>query len=209
MATAATLDQSTDQTDLPLIVRGSIILGVLQSVLVLAVSLVNRGLEGTGDTVVTGLFVALGIALCCFLPALWIRPRTIDGIAAAAGLGLGAALVYLVVDVIVLQRIGTYTNRWWEVGGGSNWWYHPVWWMVSSYLSWFGAWVFANQLRARGAASLGGAIALVGALAVACGAAAVVLGFPGATWHVATFAVAVLPALVLATLISGLAAARR
>lgn len=209
MANAATLDHSTDQTDLPIIVRGSVILGVLQSVLVLAVSLVNRGLEGTPDTIVTGLLVALGVILCCFLPAIWIRPRTIDGIAAAAGVGLGAALVYMTIDVILLQRIGTYTNRWWEIGGMSNWWYHPVWWMVSCYLSWLGAWIFANQLRARGNSSLAGAVLLVAAFAVALGALAAVLGFPGASWNVGTFAVAVLPALALATLTSGFAAARQ
>jgi hypothetical protein len=209
MATAATLDHSTDQTDLPLIVRGAVILGAIQSVLVLAVSLVNRGLEGTPDTIVTGVLVALGIGICCVLPAIWIRPRTIDGIAAASGIGLGAALVFLVIDVILLQRIGTYTNRWWAVGGMSNWWYHPVWWMVSAYLSWLGAWVFANQFRARGASSLAGAIVLVAALAVACGALAALVGFPGAAWSLPTFVVAVLPALALATLISGFAGSRR
>jgi hypothetical protein len=36
------------------------------------------------------------------------------------------------------------------------------------------------------------------------GALAVILGFPGAQWHVATFAVAVLPALALTTIVSGL-----
>lgn len=207
MATAATLDQSTDQTDLPLIVRGSIILGVLQSVLVLAVSLVNRGLEGTGDTVVTGLFVALGIALCCFLPALWIRPRTIDGIAAASGIGLGAALVYLVVDVIVLQRIGTYTNRWWEVGGGSNWWYHPVWWMVGTFLPWMGAQILASQARS-GAVSIAKGMVTALALTIVCWVLAVLLHFPGAGWNLGSFGVAFLPGVTLAAVLGALGGRR-
>lgn len=208
MATAVPFDQTTDQTDLSLIVRGSLILGVIQSVLVFAVSLVNKGLDGTPDTVATGLLVALGVAACCFLPAVWTRPRTIDGIAAAAGIGLGAALAYLVIDVILLQRIGTYTNRWWEIGGGSNWWYHPVWWMVSAYLSWFGGWIIANQVRRTGAISVPMAIVLLAVLTAVCGAVGVVVGVPGAAWNLPTFAVAVLPALALGTVVSGIGGAR-
>jgi hypothetical protein len=49
---------------------------------------------------------------------------------------------------------------------------------------------------------------VVAALTVAIGALAAILGFPGAEWHVATFAVAVLPALALATIVSGLGATR-
>ena len=37
--------------------------------------------------------------------------------AGAAGIGLAAAGVYLLVDVSLLQPIGTYTNRWREIGG--------------------------------------------------------------------------------------------
>jgi hypothetical protein len=109
----------------------------------------------------------------------------------------------------VLQPIGTYTNRWWEVGGGSNWWYHPVWWMVSSLLSWLGAWVVANHAVRRNDDSVVMPAVLVAAFTVALGALAAILGFPGAEWHVATFAVAVLPALALSTLVSGLAGSRR
>jgi hypothetical protein len=150
------------------------------------------------------LFVAIGLAATAFLPAIWTRPRTIEGIAGAAGIGLGAALAFLVIDVIVLQPIGTYTNRWWEVGGGSNWWYHPVWWMGSSLIAWLGAFVVANHARKRPDSAVAVSAVIVAALAVMFGALAVILGFPGAQWHVATFAVAVLPALALTTIVSGL-----
>ena len=75
--------------------------------------------------------------------------RTIEGIAGAAGIGLGAAFVFLLLDVVLLQNIGTYTNRWWQIGG-SNWWYHPIWWMVGTFLPWFGAWILANQAARNG-----------------------------------------------------------
>ena len=83
------------------------------------------------------------------LPGIWTRARTIEGIAGAAGIGLGAAFVFLLVDVVLLQNIGTYTNRWWQIGG-SNWWYHPIWWMVGTFLPWLGAWILANQAERNG-----------------------------------------------------------
>jgi hypothetical protein len=209
MASAVQLEHTHDITDVPRIVRGALILGVIQAVLVLATSLVNRGLEGAPDAALTGVFVAIGAAATAFLPAVWIRPRTIEGIAGAAGIGLGAALTFLVIDVILLQPIGTYTNRWWEVGGGSNWWYHPVWWMASSAIAWLGSFIVANHTRTRGQPALGLAVILVAALTVACGALAAVLDFPGAGWNVATFSVAVLPALALGTIVSGLGGSRR
>lgn len=208
MASAVQLDHTHDVTNVASIVRGSVILGVIQSVLVFATSLSNRGLEGAPDTVLTGLFVAIGLAATIFLPAIWIKPRTIEGIAGAAGIGLGAALAFLVIDVMILQPIGTYTNRWWHVGGGSNWWYHPVWWMISSTLSWLGAFAVSNHARKRPDTSVMTSAVVVAALTVAIGALAAILGFPGAEWHVATFAVAVLPALAVATIVSGLGATR-
>lgn len=207
MASAVQPDTSTDLTTVANLVRGSLILGAIQAVLVFATSLSNRGLEGTPDVILTAILVTVGVAATAFLPAIWLKPRTIEGIAGSAGIGLGAALTFLVIDVIVLQPIGTYTNRWWEVGGHSNWWYHPVWWQVSAFIAWFGAWTVANLARKRGE-SLPMAIAMVAGCTLVIGALAAVLGFPGASFNVPTFAVATLPGLVFATLISGLGGAR-
>jgi hypothetical protein len=203
MATAARLDTTSDFTEVPHVVRNSVQLGLIQCVCVFVVSLINRSLEGTADHALTGLVVAVGAAITIFLPGLRTRARTIEGIAGAAGIGLGAAFTYLLVDVIALQPLHTYTNRWHEVGGGSNWWYHPVWWMVGSYLSWMGAWILANQANKNGAPSLGAAIGLVAVLTAVLGAAAAAVHFPLAGWNVPTFAVAVIPALALGTLVSG------
>lgn len=208
MATAARLDSTSDATELPLVLRASVVLGVVQTVIVFLVSLVNRALEGTADHALTGVLVAIGAAFTIFYPGLRTRPRTIEGIAGAAGIGLGATAAFLLLDVAILQPLHTYTNRWYEVGGGSNWWYHPVWWMVGTYLSWQGGWILANQTNKNGAPSLGGAIGLVAVLTAVLGAAAVVLHVPLAEWHVATFAVAVIPALAISTLITGLGAKR-
>jgi hypothetical protein len=108
------------------------------------------------------------------------------------------------VDVAILQNIGTYSNRWYEIGGGSNWWYHPVWWMVGTFLPWLGAWIIANQTVRNGQPSPlnGFVMALVAAVVVAV--AAILLGVPGADWNLATFGVAFLPGLVLATVLSAM-----
>ncbi len=208
MATAVPFDDSSDTTDLRRIIRGAITLAVIQALVVFAVSLVNRGLEGTADHALSGVLVAAGLFATVFLPGRWTRARSIEGIAGAAGIGLGAALGFLVLDVAILQPLGTWTNRWWEVGGMSNWWYHPVWWMVGCYLSWMGAFVQANLATRRGATGLVPAVVLVTVLAAILGALAATLHFPGAAWNVPTFAVAVLPALALGTLVTGLGARR-
>lgn len=193
-----------DVTHVPAIVQGAVKLGLLESILVLLFSLVSRFLGGPVEIIVGAAVLLLGLAAVTMLPGLWTRARTVEGIAGAAGIGLGAAAVFLLLDVILLQNIGTYTNRWHAVGGGSNWWYHPVWWMVGSFLPWMGAWILANQAAKDGRPSpVSGLVAAV-VFTGLVGVAAVLLRLPGARWNLATFAVAFLPGLVLATVLSAM-----
>jgi hypothetical protein len=209
MHPALDLGADYDLTDVPAIVRGAVKLGLLESVTVLLVSLVSHLLpNGALQTVVLAVIVFAGLAAVTLLPGLWTRARTIEGIAGAAGIGLGAAVVFLLVDVTLLQNIGTYGHRWLDVGGGSNWWYHPVWWMVGTFLPWFGAWMLANQAVKSGEVSPVAAFGMALALAVVCAVVAVLIHFPGAGWNLGTFGVAFLPGLALATLFSGMGAKR-
>jgi hypothetical protein len=191
-----------ERTAVPAIVMGSIKLGLLETILVLLFSLASRLLDGALETLVGAIIVAAGLAAVTMLPARWTEPRTIEGIAGAAGIGLGATGVFLLLDVMLLQNIGTYSHRWYDLGGGSNWWYHPVWWMVGTFLPWMGAWILANQADRTGSTSPARALLTASGLAVLIGVLAVLLGFPGARWTLATFAVAFLPALALATIVS-------
>ena len=195
-----------DATAVPAIVLGSIKLGLIESVLVLLFSLASRFLGGVLETIVCAIILLIGLAAVTMLPGLWVRPRTIEGIAGAAGIGLGAAGAFLLVDVILLQNIGTYTARWYNVGGGSNWWYHPVWWMVGTLLPWMGAWILANQTARRGTPSAVNGFGIAVGLSAVMAVLAVQLGFPGARWTLGTFAVAFLPGLVLATIVSAIGA---
>lgn len=207
MSSAAEASGDYDLTAVPAIVRGAVILGLLESALVLVFSIVNRLLDGPVETILLALILLSGIAAVTLLPGTWTRPRTIEGIAGAAGIGLGATVVFLLVDVVLLQNIGTYTHRWWAIGG-STWWYHPVWWMVGTFMPWMGAWILANQLERNGRTSAPAALGMALALAVVVGVIAVVTGFPGARWSLGTFGVAFLPGLALATAVSALGTRR-
>lgn len=207
MDSAAELHGDHDLTDVPFIVRGAVLLGLFEAVAVLLISLASRFLGGPVETVVLAVLLLVALAPVTLLPGIWTRARTIEGIAGAAGIGLGATVVFLLVDVVLLQHIGTYTNRWLQIGG-SNWWYHPVWWMVGTYLPWLGAWILANQLARNGRVSAPAAYGTTIAFALVVAVVAVLIGFPGARWNLPTFGIAFLPGLALATALSALGGRR-
>ena len=209
MATAVEVRGDVDRTDIPHIVRTSFQLGLAESVVVFLMSLASRFLAGPVETIVLAVLLLVGLAIVSGLPGIWTRARTIEGIAGAAGIGLGAAAVFLLIDVALLQPIGTYTNRWRELGGGSNWWYHPVWWMVGAYLGWMGAWFLAHQAAKGDTPSVAKLMLSSLIFAVLVGAAAVLIHFPGASWSLATFGVAFLPGIAAAVIFAGLGLRRR
>lgn len=208
MSSAMTMDAAHDRTDVPSILRAGLKLGLLQSVFIAVFAVLQVRLEGTIELVVCGLVLLVALALTIVLPGLWTGARTIEGIAGAAGIGLAAALVFLVIDVALFQPLGLWTNRWLEIGGGSNWWYHPVWWMVGTFLPWIGAWILANQLDRNGRVSVPAAFGTAVAFAVLAAIVAILVGFPGARWTLPTFGVAFLPGLALATALSAMGTRR-
>ncbi len=201
--TAAHVQSSSDQTHLAYVLRRAIQLGVFEAGVVLLFSLGSRWLEGPVELVFRVIVVLVGIAGVSLLPGIWTRARTIEGIAGSAGLGLAAAFAFLLIDVSLLQPIGTYTNRWLAIGGGSNWWYHPVWWMVGTFLPWMGAFALARQSAKDGTASPAGVFVVSLIFTIIIGSAAAVIGFPGASFGLGTFAVSYLPAIALTVLVSG------
>jgi hypothetical protein len=202
MSAVAESHQSYDLGDVPLIVRSSIKLGIITAIVVFAFSLVSRYLSGTVEVALEALLLVIGVSFVAGLPAVWTKARTGDGIAAAAGVGLGGTVAFMAVDVILLQRIGTYTNRWLEIGGGSNWWYHPVWWMTGTYLAWMGAVVLANQASGTGSPSIPKMTATAIVFGSVVAVVAVIIGFPGAAWSFPTFGISLLPGFAIAALFS-------
>ncbi len=210
MTSAMTLDARHDRTHLPHVLRAGTILGAVQTLLIILFAFLQPRLSGPIELIVLGPIFVVGVAATIVLPGRWTEARTIEGIAGAAGLGLWATVIFLVVDSIAQTFLpgGLFTNRWREIGGGSNWWYHPVWWMVCTYLAGLGAWVRANQAARHGEPSPAALVVGTLVLSAVVMTLAAILGFPGARFGLGTFAVSILPGLALMTVISGLGVPR-
>ena len=208
MSTAVRAQSGFDQTDAGFLVRGSLRLGIVESVIVLAFALVARFLGGTPGLALEAILLIAGLAAVTVLPGLWTRARTIEGIAGAATIGFFATVVFMLVDVSFFQTFHLYTHRWLAIGGGANWWYHPVWWMAGTFMPWLGAWMLANQSARGGTPSASVVLIASFGAAVLLAIVAILTGFPGAQWGIGTFGVAFLPGLTLATVISVLRARR-
>lgn len=197
-----------DQTELPLILRASLKLGLIQTAIIILIGVVSRMFDGSVEAAGMGILLLIGLAVSAGLPGVWTNARTVEGISGAAGIGLAAAAVFMVLDLALLQGnlfpFALWTNRWRDVGGGSNWWYHPIWWMVNAYLAWMGAWVLANQAVKGQRPSLGMLMALSVGLTVVLQVIAVLAHFPGAGWNVPTFGVTYLAGLTLAVPVSSM-----
>ena len=134
---------SVSQSDWRSIVRSSVIVGVVTAVGVVVFALLSRALSGTVETFVQSVLVVAGGAVFAYLPSVLLRPKDADTIAWVAMIGLLGALVFTIIDTIVLRPLDLYHWTWDAIGGGSGFWYIPVWWMGSAFLAWLGAWVIA------------------------------------------------------------------
>ena len=136
----AAVHPTTDRSEVRTILLGGIRLGVLTTVGVVVFALLARALSGPVEVVVQAILLLLGGVVFSYVPSLSTRPRTMDGIAWAAMVGLLGALVFTVLDTAILRPAHLYHWTWDRIGGGSGFWYVPVWWMGSAVLAWLGAW---------------------------------------------------------------------
>ena len=128
-----------DRSDLRTVTVGGAAVGLITAAAVVAFVLVSRHLAaGPPQRIVESLIVlAAGVAVS-FLPAWWTAARHTEGIAAAAATGLVGTVVFMAVDIVLLRPWQTYPWTWDAIGGGSTWWYLPVWWMLGTFLAWMG-----------------------------------------------------------------------
>ena len=204
MGTAVESRGTYDVTALPHVLRRALVLGAITAIVVVLLSFITRLTSGMIETVAGGIVLLAGLTAVTVLPGTWTRARTIEGIAGAAAIGLAATVVFLLIDVALLQPFGIYTNRWREIGGGSNWWYHPVWWMVGTFLPWMGGLIMANRAARGRSDSAAGVMIPALVAAVAFGVLANLIHFPLANWSLSTFGIAFLPGLALAAALSAL-----
>jgi len=110
--------------------------------------------SGIPRDVITSLLVLAAGVLVSLLPGVWAAARNTEGIAGAAAIGLWGTVVFMAIDVIFLRPFKAYPWTWDAIGGGSGWWYHPIWWMLGTFLAWMGGMLTAGR-HARGPATLG------------------------------------------------------
>ena len=151
MTASATIDRSEFRNILGLGTRvGALIAGTVIVCLVVA-RLIPPGIaRALLQTVVV---IAGGVA-ASFLPAYWATSRTTQGIASAAAIGLWGTIVFMAIDIILFRPFHAYPWTWDAIGGGSTWWYLPIWWMLGTFLAWMGALVTAARAARGGDVSI-------------------------------------------------------
>ena len=157
-----------DRTDVRNILIGGTKLGLVTAVVVVLYLWVSKHVPVGGSlrgSVQALIVLATGIVVT-FLPGRWCNARSVEGVAGAAGMGLWAALVFTAIDIALLRPLHAYPWTWDAVGGGSTWWYFPIWWMLATFLAWMGgaltAWAPEGAGLARTAAP-----AVIGGIVIA------------------------------------------
>lgn len=157
------------RSDVRTIVGAGAKLGIATVIGVVVFALLSRVLTGGVEATVQSVLVLAGGAVFAYAPAYWVRPRGVDAIAYASLVGLLGSVGFTVVDTAVLRPVHLYHWTWDAIGGGSGFWYIPVWWMGSCFLAWLGAWVYSIRAARDGSAvraalqTLGIAVVLMGA----------------------------------------------
>jgi hypothetical protein len=171
--TPATSTPSTiDRSDLRHILVSGTKVGVTIAVAVIVFLAVSRIIPAGIVRALLQTIVVLAAAVAAsLLPAYWATARTTQGIASAAAIGLWGTIVFMAIDIILLRPFHAYPWTWDAVGGGSTWWYLPIWWMLGTFVAWMGG------LATAGRAARGGDVSIRAlALPVVIGAVVAAVG---------------------------------
>src|SRR5207244_9694070 len=127
-----TLPCAADCSDIRSVTVGRAKLRVATAVAVAAFLAASRLVPITGGLRggVEALIVLVAGVAVAFLPAQWTAARSTEGIAGAAAVGLIATVVFSGIDIVLLRPFKAYPWTWDAIGGGSTWWYLPIWWML-------------------------------------------------------------------------------
>jgi hypothetical protein len=170
--TVGTAPDTTDRSDFRHILVSGTKLGAAVGIAVVVYLAVSRSIPpGTIRALLQTAVVLPAAVAASLLPAQWTTARGTQGIAGTAAVGLWGTIVFMAIDIIVLRPLKAYPWTWDAVGGGSTWWYLPIWWMLGTFVAWMGAMLTAGRAARGGAASLGGLALplLAGAVVIAAG----------------------------------------
>lgn len=169
---------STDRSDLRTVLVSGAKVGVLTAVAVVAYLALFRFLPaGMARELILAVLVLAAAVGTAVWPGTLAASRNVEGIAGAAAIGLWGALVFSVIDIAVLRPFKAYPWTWDAIGGGSSWWYIPIWWMLGTFIAWMGGLLTAGR-NARGPATLARVATPVVIAAVILAGAGKVLGCP-------------------------------
>jgi len=152
-ATAAPSSSATDRSDFRTVLVGGTKVGALAAVAVvlcaLVVQVVPPPRTGGLRQGLLALIVLAAAVSASLLPGRWVRAQSAEGVAGAAAMGLWGTVVFMAIDIALLRPLNhlvtIYPWTWDAVGGGSSWWYLPIWWMLGTFLAWMGGIVTAGQ----------------------------------------------------------------
>jgi hypothetical protein len=140
-----------DRSDFRYILRSGAKVGVVTGIAVILSIAIARLLgPGLVSAVLVALVVLAAGVSATLLPGYYTTARSVQGIAGAAAIGLWGTVIFMAIDVILLRPFKAYPWTWDAIGGGSTWWYLPVWWMLGTFLAWLGGIVTAARGRRGG-----------------------------------------------------------
>jgi hypothetical protein len=159
---------TTDRSDFRHVLVSGTKVGAVTGVAVVAYLVVTRFLPpGVPRDAILSLLVLGTGALVSLLPGEWAAARNTEGVAGAAAIGLWGSIAFMAIDIILLRPFKAYPWTWDAIGGGSSWWYLPIWWMLGTFLAWMGGMLTAGR-HARGPTTLAGTAmpVVIGAVAL-------------------------------------------
>ena len=173
---------ATDRSDFRNVIVSGTKVGVATGVAVVAYLAVTRFVPpGMLRDLVSSVVVLAIAVVVSLLPGQWAVARSTEGVAGAAAIGLWGTVVFMAIDIVLLRPFKAYPWTWDAIGGGSSWWYLPIWWMLGTFVAWMGGLLTAGR-NTRGPVAMGqiALSVLVGAvaLAVAGRLAGCPVGFP-------------------------------
>jgi len=158
--TAGTAAATTDRSDFRHILGSGTRVGAAVGAAVIVYLLVSRRVPaGMAQALIQTAVVLAAAVTASLMPAQLTTARNTQGIAGAAAVGLWGTIVFMAIDIVLFRPFKAYPWTWDAVGGGSTWWYLPLWWMLGTFSAWMGGLYTAGR-AARGASTSLAALAM-------------------------------------------------
>jgi hypothetical protein len=146
---------TADRSEFRHVLQSGTIVGAATAVAVVLFLAVSRNLSpGIVTSIVLMVIVLAGGVAAAFLPGFFAASRTVQGVASAAGIGLWGTITFMAIDIILLRPFHAFPWTWDAIGGGSTWWYLPIWWMLGTFVAWMGGIVTAGRAARGGDTSI-------------------------------------------------------